>query len=280
MSNYMDNSGKEHECEFEGQNQQMWTENSLGLAVSVNRSLSLPAATTSLEHVADMHDVQTHEGGHISNLLHAAIKSRSLETIPLLIQCGADVNQPTTRDRSHTPLQYAVEVGDFDIVQQLLNYGARVDEPPACEAGETPLQLAATKGFLAIAWLLLENGADVNAVPSKVSCRTALEGASEQGRSEMAQLLINAGADIEGPRGLRHGLALQLAKDNRHFATLELLQFHLTRTTRQSPVDRFHLTPTSEQDSNDEDHSPLTHQRASPDLELLRNAQFWGFGDA
>ena len=108
-----------------------------------------------------------------------------------------------------------------------------MNDPPARTSGGTALQLAAIKGFFGITWMLLENGADVNGLPSKMNGRTALEGAAEYGRIDTVQLLLNVGADMEGPRRLRNGLAIQLAEENGHLATVELLRAHLLTHDQQ-----------------------------------------------
>ena len=215
-----------------------WDATPLGSAVSTSHATSLEIAKVLLDSGADMSTVGNVEGFAITALC-AAIRARNLEMVEFLIDRGADVNLLAILCRNRTPLQCAAEVGDFDIVQRLLDHKAYVNDIPAREGGGTPLQLAAMKGYLGIVLLLLENGANVNAQPALIHGRTALEAASEYGRIDTVQLLLNVGAEIEGPRGLRSGLAVELAEENGHFATVELLRSYLEPTPDVGFDDQF-----------------------------------------
>lgn len=145
-----------------------------------------------------------------------AVETGSIGMAQLLIDAGANINQPTTLEIRRTPLQLAAHMGDFEMVQYLLNKGAEVNAEPADYLGATALQLAAVGGYIGVAKLLLENGADPNAAPCKHDGRTALEGAAEHGRIDMLKFLVNAGARIDQPQ---YGRAKELAAGNGHMAT-------------------------------------------------------------
>ena len=153
--------------------------------------------------------------------LLAAVGTKDIQKVQLLIDAGADVNHPAMRGIKRTPLQKAAEIGSFGATQILIDNGALVNAQPAKRGGATALQLAAIGGFFGIAELLLDNGADINAPAAKVDGRTALEGAAEHGRIDMLRLLSNAGAKLHGSEYER---ALQLAKENGHMATRRYLE--------------------------------------------------------
>ena len=77
----------------------------------------------------------------IDRMLVALIARRQgyMDAVKLLLENGADVNQPTDGDRS-TPLLVATVNGHFDLAQYLLERGA--DPNGASENGATPLYAA------------------------------------------------------------------------------------------------------------------------------------------
>lgn len=156
--------------------------------------------------------------------LLAAIDTKSVPKVQLLLDAGAEFNRPATRGVKRTPLQEAAEIGSFEIIQHLLNKGAIVNAPPAVRGGGTALQLAAIGGYVGIAELLLENGADVDAAAARVNGRSALEGAAEHGRIDMVKLLFNAGSKIHGEDSGQYDRALRLAAKNGHMATKRYLE--------------------------------------------------------
>jgi uncharacterized protein len=71
--------------------------------------------------------------------IHAAVSSKNLEMVKLLIENGADVN--ARQQQGFTPLQGAAGSGDLDIAKLLLQNGA---DPSACdEDGRTAADVAA-----------------------------------------------------------------------------------------------------------------------------------------
>ena len=125
------------------------------------------------------------------------------------MEAGSDVNQPGQGEGARTSIQAAAEVG---IIGSL-----------------TALQGAAIQGHMDIV-LLLNAGVDVNADPAKEQGRMALDGAAEHGQLEMVQLLLNANAESEEYGGAGYDRAMELAKENGHFAVVELLKSHSTGT--------------------------------------------------
>ena len=80
----------------------------------------------------------------------------------------------------------------------LLQKGADVNAPPSREAGFTALQAASIRGHLAVAIYLLDAGADINSPGSDVKGRTALQGAAENGRLDVVALLLENDNEMEG----------------------------------------------------------------------------------
>ncbi|KAH8679378.1 ankyrin repeat-containing domain protein [Ilyonectria robusta] len=90
-----------------------------------------------------------------------------------------------------TVFQLAVEKGQTEVFDILVEAGANVNEPAGDSDGATALQLAAQKGYLGIAERLLALGADVSAPGFGRSGLTALMKAAFHGRTDMLQLLLN-----------------------------------------------------------------------------------------
>ena len=159
--------------------------------------------------------------------LLAAIDTRNISTVQLMIRHGGDVNFPARGRIKRTPLQRAAEIGSLDIVDLLLNYCANVNAPAAERCGGTALQLAAIGGYIPIACKLLSHGADPNAPASRENGRTALEGAAEHGRLDMVKVLLNGGAGSGPDHEAQVASAIALAMDKGHLPICELLESHL-----------------------------------------------------
>lgn len=158
--------------------------------------------------------------------------SRGRETLAReLIQRGADVHAHADRIFGSTALQSAcgsrssLQFAEYLVKEQ----GADVNESPAEIGGMTALQASASRGYLSLAEFLLAHGADVNALsgrfgglpsPERLARRRALDFAAMMGRLDMTEFLLKAGGR-SGAAGL--GGAIQMAKENRHFAVLSVL---------------------------------------------------------
>lgn len=210
--------------------------NSLGAAIKEENPTSLAILRMLLNRNCNPNSIVqfsiNYPYGRETALL-AAISTKDIQKIQLLIDAGADVNRPATKGVKRTPLQRAAEIGSIQIAQMLLDNGGLVNAQPAWRGGATVIQLAAIGGYIGIAELLLENGADVNAPAARVLGRTALEGAAEHGRIDMLKLLFNVSAKFHGPEYER---ALQLAKENGHMATRRYLEY-LSTASEESIMD-------------------------------------------
>ena len=148
-----------------------------------------------------------------------------LKMARLLIDAGADVN---ARDKNViTPLYWACQWQNHDVVKQLIDYGAKVnlieDGHHGLRNNFYPLIMAAQKRKPEIVELLLDAGADVN-VRDEDDC-TPLYIACRNGRPDIARLLIDAGADVNA-RGTAGWTPLHWACFNGHSDTVHRLFAH------------------------------------------------------
>ena len=114
--------------------------------------------------------------------LSCAIRKQSQETVELLLEAGADVNQYHTLYQR--PLYQAVSVGATEIVRLLLTNGAEVNHVHHVTGAGTALCRAAECGSVPVAELLLRHGADVT-LGSPLS-----SAAWRRGNNAMADLLL------------------------------------------------------------------------------------------
>ena len=82
--------------------------------------------------------------------LHWAVERRDSDLVKLLIERGADVNAKSTL--ANTPLHWAVEYAHLDIAKFLIEKGADINAPNTFD--ETPRQLAKSHGIANIVKLL------------------------------------------------------------------------------------------------------------------------------
>lgn len=148
--------------------------------------------------------------------LLAAINTRSIEIVRLVVERGARVNEPTRPFLKWTPLQKAAEEGSLEIVRFLLEKGADVNAAAAGRYGGTALQFAAIVGDCTMATELIEHGAKLDTRPSwGPEGRWPLEGAAENGRIDMIQLLWYASPSAFDDKICRK--AMKLAERYGHF---------------------------------------------------------------
>jgi ankyrin repeat protein len=157
-----------------------------------------------------------------------AADGEDLKALQMLLDRGADVNEPPAERFGRTALQAAALLtpgpAKMALIHLLLDRGANVNADPALQCGVTALQAAAIAGDLKLAELFLIRGANVNAWPSFEDGRTAIEGAAEHGRLDMVQLLLDAGATGDVARGTGFKRAIELAEANEHFSVANLLK--------------------------------------------------------
>ena len=181
-----------------------------------------------------------------------AVKSRRPEIVKAVIDAGADIKYVTPdgyspalvtvqdgmpesaeiikvlgaakapldiSNAAYTPLSYAVEQGNRELVKALLDAGANPNAKT--EGGRIPLQLALD--HKEIVELLLSAKADPNL--SSEGGSTPLTAAIENGANEAIEILIKAGANVN----LRDGYGsspLQVATNYQKNEIVELLKKH------------------------------------------------------
>jgi uncharacterized protein len=119
--------------------------------------------------------------------LHRASLEGHVDIIVLLVQYGADVNDPDIEGMR--PVHWAVQAKKTKSVETLASCGADLEAKSA--AGLTPLHRAVSGRNVAMARLLLQLGADVNA---SAPFGNALNRADATGNGEMINLLSQHGA--------------------------------------------------------------------------------------
>ncbi|CAI0645355.1 unnamed protein product [Colletotrichum noveboracense] len=153
-----------------------------------------------------------------------AIWNHQFEIIEGLLEKGASLTDECTIFGADTVIEAAILSGNANL---LIEYGADINEPPYAPLGSTSLQIAASCGFFGIARRLLELGADPNASGAESPrSRTAIETAAENGRLDIVQLLLNSGTETSG-RGRRQFVrSVALAERRGHHAIVRLLKSH------------------------------------------------------
>ncbi|CAH0024925.1 unnamed protein product [Clonostachys rhizophaga] len=174
--------------------------------------------------------------------VQAAVYRQNREQIILLLEKGADINQPAFNDRGVTALQAACQIkenpgGRLSMVKFLLELGADADGPPAQKNGLSALQIAAANGDLEIALMLLDRGADPNKLDTaqRRAGRTALDFAADYGRLDMLQLLLTVGGRSGSPGRTGVDGAIELAREDRCYAIVKYLEDHAKSKSGSSP---------------------------------------------
>ncbi|KAL2816087.1 ankyrin repeat-containing domain protein [Aspergillus granulosus] len=156
--------------------------------------------------------------------LQAAVSSRDIDKVHLLLERGADVNAPANSKGGKTALQMAVSQNYRTMVELLVHHGADINCLPSPQQGRTALQEAASSGSLQLTQYLLDHGADVNIPAAHFGGVTALQGAAIHGNIRIVMILLQAGAYINGAPAIEQGRnAISGAAENGRLDTLHLL---------------------------------------------------------
>lgn len=117
-----------------------------------------------------------------------------MEIVKLLIEKGADIHEKNDNFfGGRTPLLYASEGRNTEIVKFLMMNGADKDVNVKGTNGDSPLLVAAAKGNFEMVKLLIANKANVNSKAE--NGRTPLHHASAHGSLEIVKYLISKGAN-------------------------------------------------------------------------------------
>lgn len=134
------------------------------------------------------------KNSHGSTVLLAAIKGDWLSGTKILLDFGANVNEPDVDD--HRPLFEAITKNNEFLVDLLLEYGAFTGTVRVGQRSYTALHLAARCGSRSMVSDILRNGVDVNARDFRG--QTPLHWTTTPtGRIEIAELLLQSGVDVE-----------------------------------------------------------------------------------
>lgn len=151
-------------------------------------------------------DPNREDPNHQSVLLLAM--SKSLEMVKVLVKFKTDINKVVYSGKNSskkTPLYWATENGDIELLKFLLESGARVNSLNDCYTGvcdDTPLHSACREGYFDELKLLLNYGAMVNAknslgeTPLLVNCETDED-------VDCIKLLVSYGADVTATNNQR-----------------------------------------------------------------------------
>ena len=148
-----------------------------------------------------------------------AVRVGNLSVVEKLLDVGVDLNIHANGSGS-TALHYAAQLGYSEIVCALLLRGA--DKDALDVGGDTPLMRAVINGHQSTVDTLLESGADLNIHHTCCEGGMALHFAAERGHDEMVSALLLRGAskdalDFDGRT------PLMWAVWNRHLSTVQLL---------------------------------------------------------
>ena len=144
-------------------------------------------------------ETKTKDGGHFVTPLIIAAHNGHLNSVKILLQYGADIEDRGTLEiedqviEGCTPLWAAAAFGRLDVVKLLIEQNADVDGRTSTDS--TPLRAAVYGGHLDNMRCLVESGADVNARTDRES--TPLTVACYRGHLNTVTYLINKGAFID-----------------------------------------------------------------------------------
>lgn len=184
-------------------------------------------------------DIQVNAADELRNTpLHYATECANIEVIQSLLGKGADVNTRGMCD--WTPLHYAAKSGNVGAIKLLL--GKEVNINSIGLYGETPLHVVAGTGNLEAIKLLIDKGADVNAIEDFGYGRaTPVEYAANAGDIESIEFLLSQGVDINNIYGDDHTSLLHvMAEDDRN---IEVAKFLLKKGIDVNVKNEYGSTP-------------------------------------
>ena len=130
-----------------------------------------------------------------SHALHIAAKDGDIQTVQLLVGCGADVN--ALNELGQTPLHTAAggETDCHELCSTLLEHNVKIDAVD--NDGNQPLHLACSQGHTEVSRRLLSNGA--NASASNANGQTSLHFAAggQKDCSELCFILLEHKAKVD-----------------------------------------------------------------------------------
>ncbi|WP_265029750.1 ankyrin repeat domain-containing protein [Wolbachia endosymbiont (group A) of Philonthus cognatus] len=164
---------------------------------------------------------------HVSyfHLIAESSNREVVDTILSKIEDSRKLNKVinTRSDDKKTPLHYAAQSGNEQVVKLLIEKKANVDTRD--RVGNRPLHIAAKNGYLGIVKVLLDtNKVNVNAKTSPKYKFTPLHFAARNGHLEIVNALLDKGAEVHAETKYKY-TPLHLAAENGHFGVVsELLK--------------------------------------------------------
>lgn len=119
--------------------------------------------------------------------LHYAAEKGLSDIVKLLMENGADANQPGQKGMN--ALHVACNNNQIEIVKLLKELNVTLDISAVDEAGNSPLHYAASNGSLRCTEFLLNNGANINATNSKMATPIMMSVLFAQ--ENMVEILMN-----------------------------------------------------------------------------------------
>ncbi|XP_070579650.1 transient receptor potential cation channel subfamily A member 1-like [Ptychodera flava] len=155
----------------------------------------------------------------LKTCLHWAVEENHVKYVSALLRHGAEILLNSKDSNDQTPLHYAAENGNLEMLQLLLSNGAKPDVKDAEE--KVPLHIAAQYGQRDCAEALTEaNPMQLN--EDDIDGRTPLLLASVHGHHKVANALLKIGANISSRDDTRMS-ALSLAASKGHVDTVKVL---------------------------------------------------------
>ena len=132
---------------------------------------------------------------HGDHALHIAARNGDIQTVQLLVDCGADVN--ALNGDKQTPLHTAAggEKDCPELCSMLLEHNAKIDAVD--KDGNQPLHLACRKYHTKTGRLLLSNQADANALNKDVQTPLHTAAGGEKDCPELCSMLLEHNAKID-----------------------------------------------------------------------------------
>ncbi|WP_264706609.1 ankyrin repeat domain-containing protein [Wolbachia endosymbiont (group B) of Archips podanus] len=164
---------------------------------------------------------------HVSyfHLIAESSNREVVDTILSKIEDSRKLNKVinTRSDDKKTPLHYAAQSGNEQVVKLLIEKKANVDTRDRVD--NRPLHIAAKNGYLGIVKVLLDtNKVNVNAETSPKYKFTPLHFAARNGHLEIVNALLDKGAEVHAETKYKY-TPLHLAAENGHFGVVsELLK--------------------------------------------------------
>ena len=157
--------------------------------------------------------------------LYLAVKANQLDTVKLMLDLGADVNMVSAED-NWTPLYKATHDKSLEMVKLLCERGADVEKTALPVCTWRPLNSAACDGVNDLVGLLLHYKADPNAVTEDDFAMTPIYHAALGWHTEVVRTLLENGAKTSLPNreGYYEYTALTAAAQGGNIEIIKLLQ--------------------------------------------------------